>query len=263
MKKRSILFALVLALLLCGCRQTAEPTSAPGKLMETTAEPSPSPLTPEDLLSQQTIDDTHDAFLVPTGGKLGTVLVTVEMGTEQTSDGFSPLAFSVWRTDDLENPIQEMSAETNGVFHLSRVVDANFDGYMDFGYMYAMGNQPCYSHYWIWDEEQGLFVAEPEFDEISCPEFDPETGVIDGYARGGFAGLVGQYTFHRWIDGALVCVRRVTTAPQETGDEEQVIVTVEEPVDGALTEIFRGAYGLEAFDREAEKWRDLNYHGET
>ena len=216
-----------------------------------------------DLLSQQTVDDTHDAFLVPTGGRLGTLLVTVEMGEEIVLDGLHPLTFSVWNTGDFTNPIQEIKSDS-GVFHHSHVVDANFDGYMDFGYMYAMGNQPCFSHYWLWDEEQGLFVAEPGFDEISCPVFDLETGTIDGYARGGFAGLAGTHTFHRWTGGALTCVRRVETYPEDGG--ACVTLTVEEPVDETLTEVFRKTADIadaEEFFDEVVRWLDLSYHGGT
>lgn len=219
-----------------------------------------------DLLLRQPIDDTHDAFLVPTGGKLGTLLVTVELGKKSDPDVFgpSPLTLSVWSPDDLTAPIQVIQSETNGVFHHSRVVDANFDGHMDFGYMYAMGNQPCYSHYWIWNEERGQFVAEPEFDQISCPVFDPETGIIDGYVRGGAAGLAATHTLHRWIDGKLVCVRKITTEPRWTdGSEDQAVLMVEEPADGTLTEVFRKtADGTDILD-EVVRWLDLSYHGEA
>ena len=217
-----------------------------------------------ELLTRQPIDDTHDFFTVPTGGRLGTVVVTVELGEKSDPDVFgpSPLTLSIWNPDDLTAPIQVIQSETDGVFHHSRVVDANFDGHMDFGYMYAMGNQPCYSHYWIWSEEQGQFVAEPEFDQISCPVFDPETGIIDGYARGGAAGLAGTHTLHRWIDGVLTCVRRVQTYPEGGA---HVVLTVEEPADGTLTEVFRKTGEIaddgEIFD-EVLKWLDPDYHGE-
>lgn len=252
MKKRSVLLALALALLLLlsGCGRDAA----------------------EDILAQQIILENHDAFLVPTGGKLGTLMVTADIGGWE--ELMRPVTFSVWRTDDLTTPIQEMISDTNEPHH-SQVVDANFDGHKDFGYIYndrewhsgyeyVNSSYHCYWHYWIWDEEQGQFVAVPEFDEISCPEFDPKTGIISGYGKDICkAGPEKTYTFHQWIDGKLTCIRRVAAEPWTDGETKRVTITVEEPVDGTLTEIFRGAYGLEAFDREAEKWRDLNYHGET
>lgn len=214
-------------------------------------------------------DDTHDFFTVPTGGRLGTVVVTVELGEKSDPDVFgpSPLTLSVWSPDDLTAPIQVIQSETDGVFHHSRVVDANFDGHMDFGYMYAMGNQPCYSHYWIWNEEQGQFVAEPEFDQISCPVFDPETGIIDGWARSS-AASDGLATFHRWEDGKLVCVRRVTSKANGVAT-----LLVEDREDGELKEVFYREYpweeiageieGMEAWWEDRMKWEDLSYHGET
>ena len=140
---------------------------------------------------------------------------------------------------------------------------------MDFGYMYAMGNQPCFWHYWLWDEEQGLFVAEPEFDEISCPQFDPETGIIDGWARGS-AASDGLATFHRWEDGKLVCVRRVTSKALING---VATLLVEDREDGELKEVFYQEYpwkeiageieGMEAWWEDRIKWENPGYHGET
>jgi len=205
------------------------------------------------------IDDTHDAFEVPTGGKLGTVLVTVEIENEDAEK----LHLSVWSADDLEKPLQTMTAERIWSFHWYDVRDANFDGYMDFGYMYAMGNQPAYYHYWIWDEEQGLFVLEPGFDKISWPEFDEETGIISGYSRDGDAGLSGHTTFHQWIDGRLVCIRRVETwVCGREGDVPLVTLTVQDRVDGALTTVFQRDYHWENGLAEADRWCDLDYHGE-
>ena len=220
-----------------------------------------------ELLARQPIDDTHDFFTVPTGGRLGTVVVTVEVGPAKYDGTLNK--FSVWSKDDLTTPIQTMEAEAYQVLHWSDIVDANFDGYMDFGYMYAMGNQPCYWHYWIWNEEQGQFVAEPEFDQISCPQFNPETGIIDGWARYSAAGD-GLATFHRWEDGKLVCVRRITANALM---EEAATLLVEDREDGELKEVFYREYpweeiageieGMETWWQDRMKWEDLSYHGET
>lgn len=258
--------AMLLAVFLSACAQSAEsmptPSPTPRPTPAVTAAPSPTPVptagpseAPEELWGFP-IDDTHDAFEVDTKGKLGTVLVTVEIEDTDPKE----YQFSVWSKDDLKTPLQTMTAESCGVFRWSSVADVNFDGYMDFGYMYAMGNQPNYWHYWIWDEAQGQFVQEPEFDQISMPDFDPETGIISGYARNGFAGLAGVTTFHKWIDGRLTCIRRVETQPYG-GDDLSVTVTVEEPVDGALATIFQKDFSESEALSEAQKWYDLDYHG--
>lgn len=256
-------------MLLCGCAggpQAEDDTPAPAspELPVQTESAPVLPLTgatPEELLAQESVDEDHDAFLVNTGGRLGTLLVTVEReegaGQEWRTD---LLQLRVWDPAHMDAPIQRMEMESY-VFHWSHIVDANFDGYMDFGYMYAMGNQPCYSRFWLWSEEQEQFVEEPLLAEISCPVFDQETGIIDGYARDGFAGLAGRQTFHRWIDGALVCIRKIQTYP-EGGSAEHVTLTVEETVDGTLTEVFRKTTDAGNILDEALKWHDLAYHGE-
>lgn len=282
MKLRLTVLVLACLLLLAGCGAQSEalPPSAeknPSQTAdtlspETSTPPSPTP-TPEPAEEDKElwgfpIDDTHDFFTVPTGGKLGTLLVTVEAGEKDPESMEYPLTLSVWNTDDLTRPIQEIPSETFNAFHNPHIVDANFDGFMDFGYLYAMGNQPCYSHYWIWDEKQGLFVAEPELGQISCPVFDPETGIIDGWARSSAAGD-GVATFHRWEDGKLVCVRRVTSKASPGA----ATLLVEDREDGALKEVFYQEYpwkeiageieGMEPWQQARMKWEDLNYHGET
>lgn len=264
---KKLLLPALLLLCLAACARSPEtaptdaPTPSPTPVPTATPTPTPTPTPseePAETLWGFPIDDTHDAFEVPTGGRLGTVLVTVEIENDDAGE----YLFSVWTKDDLDTPLQTMTAESFNVSHWSDVTDANFDGYMDFGYMYAMGNQPCYSHYWIWDEDAGQFVAEPEFDQISCPQFDAQTGIISGYSRDGFAGAAGTTTFHQWIDEKLVCIRRIRTYPYGGDTLNEIRLTVEEPIDGVLTEIYRHETDVgTAFD-EARKWEDLDYHGE-
>lgn len=69
---KKIVPLILLCILLCGC-QAKEKTPA-----ISAPPPEPAPKTAQELLEEQIIDDTHDAFLVDTGGKLGTLLVTIE-----------------------------------------------------------------------------------------------------------------------------------------------------------------------------------------
>lgn len=224
----------VFALLLC----FTLPLSACGQGREGTPEPEPTSEEVTELWGFP-IDDTHDAFEVPTGGKLGTVLVTVEL-VEVEGTFFEEQHFSVWTASDLINPLQSMTAEDVTYFKWKDVRNANFDGYMDFGYMYAMGNQPAYYHYWIWDEGQGLFVAEPEFDQISWPQFDEETGVISGWARSSCCS--GTETYHCWENDKLVCFRKVEyTHPDENFHQEKVVY---ERINGELVEVSREPYEM-------------------
>ena len=125
MNKKMIPLFLLCALCLFGCQRGAPPASSPT--------PEPVQKTAQELLEEQPIDDTHDAFLVDTGGRLGTLLVTAELGTEPEEFDVS-MRLVVWNPVDMSQPLQTIETKT-AVFHWSDVVDANFDGYQEFGYM--------------------------------------------------------------------------------------------------------------------------------
>ena len=279
MKIRYALLAAALALALTGC-QAEEPTgTAP-----VSPEPSPTagvPLrtppelpSPEELLERQPVDDTHDAFLVDTGGKLGTLLVTAELGEQDRDTEFGDYhtTLSVWNPGDMDAPLQTMAVLVEDMaFGHHEVVDANFDGYVDFSVLYNMGNAARYWYLWVWDEGAGQFVEVPEYAHISSPRCDPETGIIDGWARSSGAGD-GVTTFHRWEEGKLVCVRRIEMwwEPDEgIMTEEEIAVfpmhiTVEDRVDGKLSEVYAGAVAPgEDYLLERAKWEDLDYHGKN
>ena len=249
MTRNKLPLALSAALLLGGLCACAAPE----------AEPTPTPEaadTSEQTAIRWLSDEKHRAFQV------GDFWVTLDHVEEEQS------RIRVWDPADLSAPLQtlEQTLETPYFFGLSEVTDANFDGYPDFGCLYFMGNQPTYWNYWLWDPEAGQFVEEPALAEVCSPEFDSAEQVVRSYMRGGFAGLVGTHTFYRWEDGHLVCVRRTDSQvlPGETSDQDRVLLTVEDRVNGALTEVVRQEYDMDSrgwFPVE-EAWQDLNYHGE-
>ena len=161
-----------LCLLLCACRaddpETVTPEYAaqseePDMLPEETAKK------PEQVLLEQLVDDTHDAFLVDTGGELGTLLVTAELDEETpTEDCRATIQFTVWDPYSMDEPLQTLTAGTD-IFLDWSIIDANFDGYMDFACTYLRGNQPYYDHLWIWNEYDKRFDSIPEYDNISVP----------------------------------------------------------------------------------------------
>ena len=251
---KKIVPLILLCILLCSC-QTEEKAPA-----GSSPPPEPAPKTAQELLEEQIIDDTHDAFLVDTGGRMGALLVTAELGTKR-GEFETAMSLSVWDPADMSGPLQTMETKT-AAFHWSEVVDANFDGYQDFGYMYSMGNQPTYWNYWIWNEEAGQFVPEPELGTISSPVFDAETEEIRGWARESTASD-GVSTIHKWVDGELVCVRRIEVYKTD-GWGGPFALVVEDRVDGELTEVFRTQFpaGSEEYFDERAKWEHLDYHGE-
>ena len=71
-------------------------------------------------------------------------------------------------------------------FH--NVVDADFDGFQDFGYLFHAGNQPNYWHYWLWEEEQAQFIYYAPLGSVSSPGFDADRQIVTGWARSWAAG---------------------------------------------------------------------------
>ena len=216
--------------------------------------------TPGRVLIEQLIDDTHDAFLVDTQGKLGTLLVTAELAMESKSEfGTRDITFTVWNPAEMEQPFQTFTEEfMMGVapeFH--DVVDANFDGFQDFGYLFHAGNQPNYWHYWLWDEEQAQFMYYAPLIEVSQPVFDAESQIVKGWARS--SAVSGTHSFHRWVDGELLLVREINL------DFTKLIV-VKELMDGQVVEVYR-----EEWEEKDEgdvldvlhRWNNLDYHGES
>lgn len=173
----------------------------------------------------------------------------------------SVVTLSVWDPADLSAPIQTMT-KPSSVFGRYEVTDANFDGEEDFGWMYFIGNQPAYWYYWIWNEKKERFVEEPAFAEISCPVFDDLTQTVSGWARSSAAGT-GVTTLHRWEDGRLIWVRRIT-AENDPGFTA-VTLAVEEPVNGVLAEVFRRDYPMDedGWIRERSRWEDSACSGEA
>lgn len=255
MRRICALFAVLAALLFllagCGPKETVMPAPSPSEVVTPTptatptSTPTPTPTpTPEPTEEVKElwgfpIDETHDAFEVPTGGKLGTVLVTVELTEERDDEDRTLFHFSVWSKDDLTTPIQKIKAYLYNVLFLksSEVVDANFDGYMDFTYQWILTAKSGMARLWLWDEETRQFVEEPEYANIPNPRVDQETQTISGVVSYSGAGD-GEETFYRWEDGHLVCFRKeeIVAYCDENWKWEKVIY---ERVDGELTEISR------------------------
>ena len=281
-KKREAGISFLLAgfLLLSACAApaagTPEPTSVP--MPEVTATPAPEPTpsptttpeaepTPEEIteLWGFPIDGSHDAFEVPTGGKLGTVLVTVEMEKDGEDEYTSIL--SVWEASNLTEPIQTIERE--GVTTRShKLVDANFDGYIDFCYTWLFGVKNDNSGLYVWNEEQGQFMPEKEF--LGDLVIDEEEKRIYNYSNG--AGSSGTAEIFRWEDMQLVLAREIKLLYPETledGTIKQESV-VEDSINGEWREVYReicytpdeAAVLMNAFYDGTLPWYDLSYHGE-
>lgn len=244
-RKISLLLAALLLLGGCYAAQPLEdPSPSAAETSTPTAPPTPTP-TPTSEPTQEVkelwgfpIDDTHDAFEVPTGGELGTVLVTVERG-EYELDGLYHCTFSVWDANDLTTPIQTF--ERMGLVRWHTLMDANFDGYMDFCYTdYNAAANEAFCLY-CWDEEQGQFVLAKEFWGYGI-EVDKENKSLSNYVH------ITLYAWatetYRWEDGELVCFR--IEECEVLNDELQSVERVtSEWIDGQWQEVSRETYAMQ------------------
>lgn len=208
------------------------------------------------------IDDTHDAFEVPTGGKLGTVLVTVEM-VEGDYEFMNPATLSVWNINDLSAPIQV--AEAYGFTHYNELLDANFDGYMDFTYIWSASATNLNYSLWVWDENTEQFVNEGSYLGYG---FIPneETQSLSHWVHG--SAVSGFWEYYHWENERLVLARQIKLHSRKYNEDGTFnqLATVEDQIGGEMVEVFRdyctneedsGTYPFE----EVWKWEDLNYHG--
>lgn len=249
-----IFFLALICCMLCACQTN-------NTLLQTTQLKK----SPQQILEEQLIDDTHDAFLVNTGGELGILLVTAELDEKTPTEVFyATVQFTVWNPNYMDEPLQILIADTN-IFLDWSVIDANFDGYMDFSCTYLRGIQPYYDHLWIWNEKHKKFESVPEYDEISTPSLDEETKTIYGFNRSSVAGD-GITTFHRWEDGKLVCVRQI----ESYVSWKTTTIFVKDRIDGELQQIYYKEFPWSDEEPEKQGWRqavhiwsDLNYHGES
>lgn len=305
---KSVFFVALLGLLLLSACEKAEPAKLPEELVSA-AEPAPEPTpvsdpepepepepelepepkpVPEPTLRPDPqaetddsgeslwgfpIDDEHYAFEVPTGGELGTVLVTVEEG--EMGEFLAELFFYVWRSDDLTAPIQAWLSY-GMIHHWTDIFDANFDGYADFSHTLMRGNANGTFEFRLWDEENKQFVEVQYPDDASFSfgtgiTIDEENQVLYGYVRANYCS--GYHCFFKWQGNELIGIRRVEFHNPTNPDNEhyEQLFTVEDMIDGKLTEVYRRAFtGLdseykhpteEAWE-ELKLWFDINYHGE-
>lgn len=222
---------LLLALcLLGGC-------AAPASVATPTPTPSPTP-TPEEPkeLWGFPIDDTHDAFEVPTGGKLGTVLVTVEAG-EEVPGGLCRCVFSVWDTANLTSPLQTFEGlQTfweDGLFCVVFPMDVNFDGYEDLCYTYSDNAENSTLGLYLWDEPQERFVFAKEFSCTGALHLNDEEQTVE-YV-GGTSGMLETC---RWENGELVCFRKCKSTLVDEELQSYETVTYE-LIDGQWQETSR------------------------
>ena len=115
---------------------------------------------------------------------------------------------------------------------------------------------------WIWDEQQGQFCEMRDW--LVNPTFDAETETVSTYMH--YSAFSGVQCYSRWEDRELVMLRRIVTyQPEPKEGTETQLLTVEDRINGELTEVYREIFVDDEDGKiyeEAARWDDLNYHGE-
>jgi hypothetical protein len=217
-------------------------------------------------------EEITESFIIDIGDGIHTFKVMMEAQPFEFEEDEENLFFdsilevSVYDINDLSSPVQITEDKTNGsIFRDYEIVDANFDGYMDFSYLYSRGNANYICVFWIWDPETKAFKTSDELNEISMPQFDPDLEVVSGFWRDSAASNESRY--YKYIGGKLTCVRIMEMGYPDDNDNQ--ILSVQDYRNGHLVEVFHEKAllkGEEGFTGEVYDkfflWHDLNYCGE-
>lgn len=175
------------------------------------------------------------------------------------------LDFSVFEGQNRLKPIQTFQREgTYLSFRDFDVVDANFDGFLDFSCTHHRGSANYFCDFYIWSPKENGFVYYPELSEVSMPHCDPETEIVSGYWRGSVASNYSAYFC--WENGELVLLRSMEMGYPKDDWSVQTL-TVMDRVNGKLKKVFqRDVFLNENYEGsdydEFFAWSDLGYHGE-
>ncbi len=169
---------------------------------------------------------------------------------------------NIYRDEEWE-PVQRFES---CVFRFDQAMpvaeDVNFDGYMDFRFVFDYGSLPLWrSQYYIWDAGEEKFVPDPYgLNKLPYSEFDGEEQVISSYWV--YDAIGGAQEYYRYIDGKLTCVRSL-----EVGDmleDGSRLLTVRDLRNGELTEVWRttdpdGDRSDTTYQKALSRWEDLSY----
>jgi hypothetical protein len=174
----------------------------------------------------------------------------------------SNLTISIYSADNLTVPQQVLYDKTNGrLFEDYVILDANFDGYNDFGYVDYRGSSSVNSHYYLWNNEDSIFEYSEDLSELPIVSFDSSSNTINAHWKNSASSHSTR--LYRFIDGELVCIRLLYILPSEI--EGISIFGVEELGDNVLFEVVNKNVTLENLDEiydEYVLWMNSEYLGE-
>ncbi len=102
-----------------------------------------------------------------------------------------------------------------------RVVDVNFDGYLDIALQTSQGQRYDAERYWLFNPRTGLFVHAAELEDLCEVSIHPGRQELSSYCYGGDAGGTFTRDTFKWLNGKLFKIRAVS---QEVRQNLQVEV---------------------------------------
>lgn len=262
-----------LAVLLCGCGATVEkasPAPTPTLTPEVTVTPTPEPTPMPDgtvVLDGKEYhynpdSASHDTYEINVGD--GEHIFRLEAVSEGKWSETRDYTLSFYEREK-EKPCQVIVTDIVvwPQYFDFRIEDIDFDGCMDFYYLWSEGTHNRYYSYYVWDKETEQFIYDPYgLGELENPTFDPEQKAVVSWYRTSIWG--GKQSYYRYMDGQLTCVR-VCGYPYEH-EPESASLYVKDLVDGELKTVFEVTRAsdtefTEAEEEEYSSWHDLDYHG--
>lgn len=266
-----------LALLLCGCQTVGErgsPVPEPALSAESATFPASEPASMLDLPDGTVSLDGKEYHYNPDSASHDTYEIHVGDGEhifrlEAVSAGLwanefcRDLTLSFYEEEG-RTPLQVIETDV-GVWPQSfkfYVEDIDFDGDMDFYYLYSQGTHNRYCCFFVWDAETEQFIYDPYgLNGLANVRVDGERRVVLAGSGGGFYGATDYYRYDE--NRELELIRSCNFSGPGYG-ETTCWMSVSEEKDGAWQEVFRVEREEEWLSEdwdEYTRWHDLHYHG--
>lgn len=186
----------------------------------------------------------------------------VEIEGVSTSD---KVTVSCFKDASYQIPYQQDVVECDMRGSGLEIGDYNFDGFSDFCIPYFCGSGGEWYDFFLWDPKQEQFAYNAELAGVARPEFHEKEQYVTGHESGGAAHNI--YTFYRYMDGTLTCIRSVLVEPLYDRKGEVFRLVTENYVGGELTVVYdaileKGVDYEESVCEVYGKWMDLSYSGE-
>ncbi len=144
------------------------------------------------------------------------------------------LKLAIYQTDELFSPIQLIAERGGIVVPRIKVVDFNFDGYLDIICPLYYEELHSKSSFWRWDKNAKRFVKGIEFAENYSENsimaalsseiiYSKEQVIVSRWLTKIDNGYLSLYYLYRYVDGKLTCQRAVEEILDPTDDKKVLL----------------------------------------